>query len=62
MTKKPKIEECALEARKQAALLAPGRVRDALLEKVRHYEAEISGRDDENAYADHHRDPEHHSR
>jgi hypothetical protein len=29
------------EARKEAALLAPGKVRDALLEKVRQYEALI---------------------
>jgi hypothetical protein len=36
-----KAAECAREARKQAALLAPGKVRDALLEKVRQYEAEI---------------------
>ena len=36
-----KSAECAREARKQAALLAPGRVRDALMEKVRQYEAEI---------------------
>lgn len=34
--------ECAREARKQAALLVPGKVRDALLAKARHYEAEIS--------------------
>ncbi|NLS67761.1 hypothetical protein E3H11_02145 [Bradyrhizobium brasilense] len=30
--------ECAREARKQAALLPPGPVRDALLEKARQYE------------------------
>jgi hypothetical protein len=34
-----KAAECAREARKQVALLAPGKVRDALLEKVRQYEA-----------------------
>jgi hypothetical protein len=34
-----KAAECAREARKQAALLAPGKVRDALLEKARQYEA-----------------------
>ena len=33
--------ECAREARKQAALLVPGKVRDALLEKAKQYEAEI---------------------
>jgi hypothetical protein len=33
--------ECAREARKQVALLAPGRVRDALVEKAKQYEAEI---------------------
>jgi hypothetical protein len=62
MTKNPEIEECALEALKQVALLAPGKVRDALMEKVRHYEAEISGRHDEDVYADHHGDPQYHSR
>ena len=36
-----KSAECAREARKQAALLAPGKVRDALMEKARQYEAEI---------------------
>jgi hypothetical protein len=36
-----KPTECAREARKQAALLAPGPVRDALLQKARKYEAEI---------------------
>jgi len=36
-----KAAECAREARKQAALLAPGKVRDALLEKARQYEAEV---------------------
>ena len=36
-----KPAECAREARKQAALLAPGPVRDALLQKAREYEAEI---------------------
>ena len=30
--------ECAREARRQAALLPPGPVRDALLEKARQYE------------------------
>ena len=34
-----KAAECAREARKQASLLAPGKVRDALMEKVRQYEA-----------------------
>jgi hypothetical protein len=33
--------ECAREARKQVALLAPGRVRDALIEKAEQYEAEM---------------------
>ena len=33
--------ECAHEARKQVALLAPGKVRDALIEKAKQYEAEI---------------------
>ena len=33
--------ECAREARKQVALLAPGRVRDALIEKAKQYEAEM---------------------
>ncbi|MBV9456777.1 MAG: hypothetical protein JO141_04570 [Bradyrhizobium sp.] len=45
MTTESEIEEksaeCAREARKQAALLAPGKVRDALLEKVKQYEAAI---------------------
>jgi hypothetical protein len=36
-----KAAECAREARKQAALLAPGKVRDALLEKAKQYEAVI---------------------
>ena len=36
-----KPAECAREARKQAALLAP-KVRDALLEKVKQYEAELA--------------------
>ena len=36
-----KAAECAREARKQAALLAPEKVRDALLEKARQYEAVI---------------------
>ena len=38
---KVKAAECAREARKQAALLAPGKLRDALLEKAKQYEAEI---------------------
>ena len=38
---KQKSAECAREARKQAALLAPGPVRDALLQKAKEYEAEI---------------------
>jgi len=33
--------ECAREARHQAALLAPGKLRDALMEKVRIYESEV---------------------
>ena len=33
--------ECARETRRQAALLAPGPVRDALLAKIREYEAEM---------------------
>jgi hypothetical protein len=33
--------ECAREARKQVALLGPGRVRDALIEKAKQYEAEV---------------------
>jgi hypothetical protein len=33
--------ECAREARKQIALLAPGRVRDALIEKAKQYETEM---------------------
>jgi hypothetical protein len=45
MTTEPEIQEksaeCAREARKQASLLAPGKVRDALMEKVKQYEAEI---------------------
>jgi len=36
-----KAAECAREARKQASLLAPGKVRDALMEKVRQYEAQV---------------------
>jgi hypothetical protein len=44
MTTRREIEhkiDCAREARQQAALLAPGKVRDALMEKVKQYEAEI---------------------
>jgi hypothetical protein len=45
MSPEPEIQEksaeCAREARKQAALLAPGKVRDALMEKVKQYESEI---------------------
>ena len=37
-----KPAECAREARKQAALLAPGEIRDALMEKVKRYEAELA--------------------
>ena len=37
-----KLAECAREARKQAQLLPDGELRDALLEKVRQYEAQIS--------------------
>ena len=33
--------ECAREARKQVALLAPGKVRDALIEKAKQYAAEM---------------------
>jgi len=44
MTPEEHIQECAREARRQAALLAPGRLRDALLAKIREYEAEIPGR------------------
>jgi hypothetical protein len=33
--------ECIREARKQIPLLAPGMVRDALVDKVKQYEAEI---------------------
>ncbi|MET3843908.1 hypothetical protein [Bradyrhizobium sp. OAE829] len=40
--KKVKAAECAREARKQAALLAPGTLRDALLVKVKQYEAEVA--------------------
>jgi len=40
-TLEEKSAECAREARKQAALLAPGPVRDALLQKAKEYEAEI---------------------
>jgi hypothetical protein len=40
-TLEEKAAECAREARKQAALLAPGPVRDALLQKAKAYEAEI---------------------
>ncbi|MCP1915900.1 hypothetical protein J2R96_008380 [Bradyrhizobium elkanii] len=36
-----KLAECAREARHQAALLPEGPVRDALLEKAKHYEAQI---------------------
>jgi hypothetical protein len=38
---KVKAAECAREARKQAAMLAPGTLRDALLAKVKQYEAEV---------------------
>jgi len=41
MSPEEHIQECAREARRQAALLAPGRLRDALLAKIREYEAEI---------------------
>ena len=40
-TLEEKAAECAREARKQAALLPPGPVRDILLQKAREYEAEI---------------------
>ena len=39
---KAKPAECAREARKQAALLGPGKIRDALLEKAKQYEAELT--------------------
>jgi hypothetical protein len=39
---KDSAAECAKEARRQVALLAPGKVRDALLEKAKQYEAEVS--------------------
>ena len=35
------MRECAREARAQAQLLPSGHLRDALLEKVRQYEAQI---------------------
>lgn len=39
MTREHEVSaECAREARKQAELLPPGPVRDALLEKARQYE------------------------
>jgi hypothetical protein len=42
MTEEEKMTvECAKEARRQAALLPDGPIRDALLEKVRLYEAKI---------------------
>jgi hypothetical protein len=37
-----RLAECAREARKQAQLLPNGELRDALLEKARQYEAQIS--------------------
>jgi hypothetical protein len=37
-----RLAERAHEARKQADLLPPGELRDALLEKARQYEAQIS--------------------
>ncbi|GEC55136.1 hypothetical protein BEL01nite_41790 [Bradyrhizobium elkanii] len=36
-----KIAECARQARHQAALLPEGPVRDALIGKAKHYEAQI---------------------
>ena len=42
---KDSAAECAREARKQVALLAPGKVRDALVEKAKQYEAEVSEAD-----------------
>ncbi|SDC96922.1 hypothetical protein SAMN05216337_1006152 [Bradyrhizobium brasilense] len=36
-----RIAECARQARHQAALLPEGPVRDALIEKAKHYEAQI---------------------
>lgn len=39
MTKEQEVtSECAREARRQAALLPPGPIRDALLEKAHQYE------------------------
>lgn len=38
--------ECAKEARRQAALLPPGPVRDALLEKARQYELASTAKPD----------------
>jgi hypothetical protein len=37
-----RLAECAREARKQGQLLPNGELRDALLEKARQYEAQIS--------------------
>jgi hypothetical protein len=37
-----RLAECAHEARKQARLLPNGALRDALLEKARQYEVQIS--------------------
>jgi hypothetical protein len=41
MTEEERTVDCAKEARRQAALLPDGPIRDALLEKVRFYEAKI---------------------
>ncbi len=43
-TPNERLAECAREARKQATLLPAGYLRDALLEKARQYEAQISRR------------------
>jgi hypothetical protein len=37
-----RLSECAREARRQAELLPEGAIRNALLEKARQYEAQIS--------------------
>ena len=42
MKVKDTATECVREARKQIPLLAPGMVRDALVDKVKQYEAELS--------------------
>ncbi len=42
-TESEQLAECASEARKQAALLPPGKVRDALLAKAQQYESRQTG-------------------